>query len=126
MINVRKQIVYWETGADEDLLNARIMIENKRALAALFFCHLCLEKILKALVVKATEEHPARTHILASLADTARIDFDDQQYQFVAEIQAYQLEGRYPENFPSEPDMVSAQVYFDQTIMLHTWLKAKL
>ena len=60
MINVKKQILYWETGADEELLNAKILIENHRFLAGLFFCHLCLEKILKALVVKTTEAHPPK------------------------------------------------------------------
>ena len=126
MINVKKQILYWETGSDEDMLNAKIMIENGRFLAGLFFCHLCLEKILKALVVKITEEHPPRTHILSSLADTARINFDDNQDQFISEIQTFQLEGRYPENFPSEPDSVTAQAYFEQTIILHKWLRAML
>ena len=63
MINVKKQILYWETGAEEELLNGRIMVENNRFLTSLFFCHLCLEKILKALVVKKTEQHPPRTHI---------------------------------------------------------------
>ncbi len=126
MINVRKQILYWETGADEEMLNAKIMIENHRFLAGLFFCHLCLEKILKAHVVKVTEEHPPRTHILASLADIGRIKFDELQEQIIYEIQTYQLEGRYPENYPSEPDPITAQEYFEQTIILHKWLKAML
>ena len=99
MINVRKQILYWQTGADEEMLNAKIMIENRRFLAGLFFCHLCLEKILKALVVKVTEEHPPRTHILSSLAEKALIDLDDEQDKFISKLQQYQLEGRYTEMF---------------------------
>ncbi len=79
MINVKKQILYWETGAEEELLNGRIMVENNRFLTSLFFCHLCLEKILKALVVKKTEQHPPRTHILSSLADTAGVVLDEFQ-----------------------------------------------
>ena len=126
MINVRKQILYWETGAEEELLNAKIMIENRRFLTTLFFCHLCLEKILKALVVKKTEQHPPRTHILSSLADTAEIILTENQEQFIAEIQTFQLEGRYPENFPSEPDPISTKAYFEETIVLHKWLKAML
>jgi len=126
MINVKKQILYWETGADEEMLNAKIMIENNRFLAGLFFCHLCLEKILKALVVKITEEHPARTHILSSLADTTQINFDEKQEQFIAEIQVFQLEGRYPENFPLEPDAGTAMIYFEQTKILYKWLREML
>jgi hypothetical protein len=44
MINVKKQILYWETGADEELLNAKIMIENKRFLAGLFFATYALKR----------------------------------------------------------------------------------
>ena len=126
MINVKKQILYWETGADEEMLNAKIMMENDRFLASLFFCHLCLEKILKALVVKVTEDHPARTHRLSLLAEKALIDFDDEQDKFISKLQLYQLEGRYPEMFPSDPDAMKAKQYFEQTVMLHKWLKAKL
>jgi len=126
MININKQILYWETGAEEEMLNARIMIENQRFLTSMFFCHLCLEKILKALVVKVTEEHPPRTHILSSLADTALINFDEGQEQFISEIQTFQLEGRYPENYPAEPDPITTKLYFEQTVTLHKWLKAKL
>jgi len=126
MIYVKKQILYWETGAEEEMLNAKIMVDNQRFLTCLFFCHLCLEKILKALVVKKTENHPPRTHILSSLAETAGVILDERQEEFIAEIQTFQLEGRYPENYPSEPDQASAQAYFEQTIRLHKWLKAML
>ena len=126
MINVNKQIYYWEKGADEEMLNAKIMIENQRLLAGLFFCHLCLEKILKALVVKITGEHPPRTHILSSLAEKALVTLDDEQDKFISKLQYYQLEGRYPEMFPTEPDVITTQQYLEQTINLHQWLKAKL
>ncbi len=126
MINIKKQIQYWETGSDEELLNAKIMIDNNRHLAGLFFCHLCLEKILKALVVKETEDHPVRTHHLSLLAEKSGIDFDEDQDKFISKLQLYQLEGRYPEMFPSEPDTTKAKQYFEQTVNLHKWLKAKL
>ena len=127
MIDVRKQIHYWQNEAEEELLNARIMIENKRILAGLFFCHLCIEKIFKALVVKVTEEHPPRTHNLFLLAEKALIFLDGEQDKFASELQVYQLEGRYPETMPSEPkDMKLVEEYYKNTENLHLWLKAKL
>ena len=87
MINITKQIHFWETGADEELLNAKIMIENNRFLAGLYFCHLCIEKILKAHVVKETEDHPARSHHLSLLAEKANVDFDDEQDRFISKLQ---------------------------------------
>ena len=125
MINVNKQIDYWQTGAEEELLNAKIMIENKRYLAGLFFCHLCIEKILKALVVKETKDHPAKTHNLKYLSEKTELILDDDQISILTELQTFQLEGRYPENFPN-PNSKIANIYYQETIKLHSWLKMKL
>ena len=91
MINVEKQVQYWLTGADEELLNAKVMIDNKRLVGGMFFCHLCIEKILKAIVVNITKDHPSRTHNLSWLADTANIKFNEEQLKLVGTLQLYQL-----------------------------------
>jgi len=46
---IEKQIEYWKTGVLDDLTTARILIEKRRLLYGLFFCHLVIEKIIKAL-----------------------------------------------------------------------------
>ena len=125
MINVIKQIEYWQTGAEEEMLNAQVMIENKRYLAGLFFCHLSIEKILKALVVKITEDHPPRTHDLERLSVIAQITLDDEQMTFLTEMQVFQIEGRYPENFPN-PNAAMANDFYEQTLKMHQWLRQKL
>lgn len=51
MIDIKKQIKYWITGAFVDLESARILVEKNRLLHGLFFCHLVLEKAIKAHVV---------------------------------------------------------------------------
>jgi hypothetical protein len=38
----------------------------------------------------------------------------------------YQLEGRYPENYPKAPDLIKAKEIFTQTKILFQWLKEKL
>ncbi len=40
MINIHKQIEYWINNAIDDFESARILIERKRYLHGLFFCHL--------------------------------------------------------------------------------------
>ena len=125
MINIIKQIAYWQDGSEEDLETAKVLIENKRYLAGLFFCHLCLEKILKALVVKETKNHPPRTHDLERLVVLAKLELDNEQLIFLISMQAFQIEGRYPENFPN-PKQRIANNYYQETIKLHLWLKTKL
>lgn len=39
MIDIDKQIAYWETGASDDLESAKILIESDRLLYGLFFCY---------------------------------------------------------------------------------------
>ena len=51
-MDIEKQIRYWVDGAISDLETTQILIQNKRILNGLFFCHLVLEKSLKANYVK--------------------------------------------------------------------------
>ena len=55
MININKQIEYWTKGADDDLLTAEILIREKRILHGLFFCHLVIEKAIKAMLLRLLE-----------------------------------------------------------------------
>ena len=126
MINLQKQIDYWQATAGEDLLNAKIMIENKRYLPALFYCHLATEKMLKALVVKVTKDHAPKTHNLIRLSELAKIEFDHEQNIFISEIQSYQLEGRYSDNYPQQPSLQLTNNYYQYAIKLNTWLRTKL
>jgi HEPN domain-containing protein len=56
MIDKIKQIEYWIEGAEEDLSTAELLIREKRILHGLFFCHLVIEKAIKAHIVKTSGE----------------------------------------------------------------------
>ncbi len=64
MMDVEKQIEYWRSGALSDIETAEITISNKKFIHGLFFCHLSIKKILKALLVKQTGEVPPKSHNL--------------------------------------------------------------
>lgn len=49
-----QQVEYWVKSANEDVLTADSLFSTKRFLPCLFYCHLFIEKIVKALVVKKT------------------------------------------------------------------------
>jgi len=42
MINIQKQVAYWQNGALDDLESAKILISNNRLLHGLFLCHLVI------------------------------------------------------------------------------------
>jgi hypothetical protein len=51
---------------------------------------------------------------------------DDDALALIGDLMVYQLEGRYPENFPSVPSKSIAIDLLNKTKDLHTWLISKL
>ena len=126
MINIEKQIEYWEKGAFDDLDSAKILIERKRLLHGLFFCHLVIEKIIKAHVVKFTNEIAPRSHNLIFLSEKANLTFDDDDETFLGILMKYQLQGRYPDYNPIIPEISNVNNYLIRTEKVLIWLKKKL
>jgi len=125
MIDINRQIVYWLTGAEEDLESAKILIESNRLLHGLFFCHLVIEKAIKAHVVKQTLEIAPRTHNLLYLSEMAKLEFDEEDEIFLGILMKYQLQGRYPDYNPAIPDKLKVNEYLIKTEKILLWLQMK-
>jgi len=125
MIDVEKQITYWITGATDDLKSAKILIESNRLLHGLFFCHLVIEKVIKANVVRQTGEIAPRSHNLLYLSEIANLVFDEDDEIFLGILMKYQLQGRYPDYNPIIPDKTKVNEYLIKTEKLLSWLQVK-
>ncbi len=126
MIDIKKQIEYWAKGAEDDLLTAELLIREKRILHGLFFCHLVIEKAVKAHLVKTSGEVAPRSHNLIYLSEKADLKFDDETEIFLGILMKYQLQGRYPDCNPVLPDILKVNEYFKKTKTLLQWLKERL
>jgi len=126
MIDIRKQIDYWIDGAENDIVTAEILIREKRSLHGLFFCHLVVEKALKAHYVKVVGEVATRSHNLNYLSEKAELELDDETQIFLGILMKYQLQGRYPDYSPVIPDQIRVNEYYSKTKDLLQWLKGKL
>jgi len=126
MINTDKQIAYWIEGAKNDLETAELLVNNEKILHGLFFCHLVIEKAIKAFVVKETKEVPPRSHNLIYLSEKANLLLDDEFTNFVGVLMKYQLEGRYPDYQPEVPTIEMTKEYFFKTKKLLQWLVNQL
>lgn len=126
MINIKKQIEYWSEGAEDDLSTAELLIREKRILHGLFFCHLVIEKAIKAHVIKTTGEVDPRSHNLIYLSEKADLVFDNDTEIFIGILMKYQLQGRYPDYNPVLPDILIVNEYFEKTKTLLQWLKERL
>jgi len=121
-----KQISYWINSAEEDLSTALLLISNNKILHGLFFCHLCIEKTLKAHVVLSTEGIPPKIHNLYRLLEICKLSFNDEDMKLLDYLMIYQLEGRYPDNYPDIPSRSTTQKLYEQTKELFLCLKEKL
>jgi HEPN domain-containing protein len=126
MINTEKQIKYWKAGAIDDLVSAEILMDRQRYLHGLFFCHLVIEKIIKAHIVKETNEIAPRSHNLFFLSDKANLHFTEDEEIFLGILMQYQLQGRYPDYNPVIPNKQKIEDYLLKTKKLLECLKQKL
>ena len=122
MIDIDKQISFWRNSAEEDLAVARDLVNRNRIRHGLFFAHLALEKALKAHVCRVTQDIAPRLHNLVRLAESAELDIQPAQVDILAEMNSFNIEGRYPDTLSSPPSQEEAQHYMTQAEEVFQWL----
>ncbi len=88
---------YWLTEAREALSVAEHLVEKTDYSYALFFGHLAIEKLLKALYALRLKEHAPPIHNLLRLARTLDLKLDQVQTDALIRISAFNIEARYPD-----------------------------
>lgn len=126
---MQKTFNFWLKSSEYDLETAKDLFKSKRYPYSLYFCHLALEKILKAAVVKQTKQHAPFTHGLVNLALKTSLKFSDKQKDFLAEVTGFNIEARYPDEkmtFYEKCDKKYAENYLNKTKVFYKWLKDQL
>jgi HEPN domain-containing protein len=124
MIDIGKQAAHWRDGADEDWDVARDLILRDRVRHGLFFAHLAVEKTLKAHVCLATQELAPPTHNLVRLAQKGVPSLSPQDLELLAEVNSFNIEGRYPELLLPLPTAAEARDYMNRIEELLKCLKS--
>jgi HEPN domain-containing protein len=125
-MDIQKQIEYWRSGASEDWQVAVHLVNAGRTRHGLFFAQLALEKMLNALVCRATNDLAPRIHTLLRLAERAGLEISEQQRLFLARFDRYQLEGRYPDVSSPAPDVETAREELKRAQEMYEWLSQQL
>lgn len=126
MIDIQKQIEYWQNGAIEDWDVAQGLISQNKVRHGLFFAHLALEKLLKAHVCRQTQDLAPRIHNLSRLTELAALPLSQNQQDILAEMNVFNLEGRYPDVLMPPPSQDEAENYMHQTEEVYQWLMRQL
>jgi HEPN domain-containing protein len=124
MVDIEKQIQYWVEGAKEDWDVAQELLAKGRVRHALFLGHLALEKILKANVCRITQDLAPRIHNLIRLAELTGFNLSPDQIDILAEMNAFNVEGRYPETLQAPPTVSEGGQYLARAKEVFEWLKS--
>lgn len=119
-------IKYWLDTAQEDWETAQAIYQAKHYSNALFFCHLAIEKLLKGLVYKNTDEPPPPIHNLLKLSQTAKISVSEQLMEQLKEISKWNLEARYDSykrEFYHKATLQYSKQWIDIAYEVFLWLK---
>ncbi len=103
-----------------------LLLRQRKTRHALFFLHLAMEKLLKALVCKETQKPAPRVHSLPALAERAKVELTDDQKLFLAGFDRFNLSGRYPDDVSPLPRLPQAQKLSKELNKVYRWLTKQL
>ncbi len=86
---------HWVDSAKEDWKVVQTLYKNKHYVYCLFFCHLTLEKLLKALVIKKLNTSPPAIHDLTLLAEKAKLQLTTDIIADLTVITTFNIQARY-------------------------------
>ena len=92
-----KDFAEWINQADYDYDTAKVMRQSGRNFYAVFMCHMAVEKALKAILLRNTENVPAKTHNLFWLLSQIGVQPPPSIGEFVIKLNEANVATRYPE-----------------------------
>jgi HEPN domain-containing protein len=122
VVDIAQQIHYWRSSAEEDWDVACHLLESRRMRHGLFFAHLAVEKLLKAHVCLHTQDIAPRTHNLVRLAELAGLALTAAQTDVLAEMNEFNIEGRYPGLLLPAPSVEEAREHLARAEEIRQWL----
>ncbi len=91
----QKAINIWIDGAADALDTCDRLFESKKYHHALFFLHLALEKIIKALYISNLDDSPPYIHNLKLLIKMSKVKVSNEEIKQLDEISEFNVAARY-------------------------------
>ena len=128
-MSTKDMINYWVKSAAEDTITAESLFDSKRYLPCLFYCHLFIEKILKAHIVKKNKQVAPFGHKLSRLAKFTQLKFSTLQLDLLDDLTAFNIKARYEDYkfvMYQKANKIYTQKYLKLAKELYLWLKNQL
>ncbi len=115
----------WFRQAQYDIGTAESLFASGRYPPAIFFCHLALEKGLKALYIEKFNDNPEKTHNLVYLVELLDLELPGHYLDPLFVINRTGVTGRYPHNLEKVLEQYTqenTQKLLSGTREILTWL----
>jgi len=128
-IDVEKIYNHWLLRSDKDFDTMINLFSSKDYHWALFIGHLVIERLLKAIVVKKTNNHAPLTHDLRKLSKVAELDLTTDQILWLDTISSFNLNARYDnyrQDFYQKCTFEFTNQWISNIQQLRVWIKTML
>ena len=125
---MEQQLKYeeWFFQSDYDLETAQYMLQLGRNVYCIFMRHLSLEKALKGLFIKRSNQHPPKLHDLMYFVEKLELTPDDSQRDFLKWMNRKGITTRYTEDLKKMISQFSTEYtanIYQQTKTVQQWIK---
>lgn len=121
---------YWIESSEDAFDTAKTLLENNKFVYSMFFLHLSIEKMLKALFANHNQTEAPFGHNLQKIASKIKsIDFGKNRMELFAQITTFNIAGRYDDyknNFRAICNLEFATNYLNKGKELLEWLKSQI
>lgn len=93
--DIERVVKHWIESSDKDFKTMLDLVATKNNHWALFIGHLVIEKLLKALFVKNTNEFPPMIHDLRRICEKAGVDPELENKIILDSISRFNINARY-------------------------------
>ncbi|MFH1297002.1 MAG: HEPN domain-containing protein [Bacteroidota bacterium] len=128
-LDYEKSINHWIESSDRDFLTMTNLFNSKDYSWSLFLGHLVIEKLLKALVVKETNEFPKPIHDLTRLAIKGKLKCSSEQLDMLDVITTFNISARYEDyklEFYRRCTKDFTETWVNNIKELRQWIKSQL
>ena len=129
-MDLKKIEEYWIESSQDAFDTAKTLFENNKFVYSMFFLHLSIEKMLKALFVNQNQDEAPFGHNLQNIASKIKnINFDKNTMELFAQITTFNIAGRYDDykkNFYNICNLEFATNYLNKGKELLEWLKFQI
>ncbi len=112
--------------SEYDVGTAHFMLDSGRYIYVVFFCHLALEKMLKAHVTEVTQSIAPKTHDLLYLVKKSGLNPPQSYLELIGKVNNASIPTRYPDDLQrmlKQYPKAVVQEYLRQTEEVLGWLK---